>query len=105
MPGTKALRFWLILSIVLLWLNLISQLCHEILLPRMRSPENVLHPLQRTYPLHAGLITAVTGLVALCAPRWRTVRSVSTELASARRTTERTRQAGAKVVLVEEESR
>ena len=69
MPGTKALRFWLILGIVLLWVNLISQLCHEILLHRMRSPENVLHSLQRTYPLHAGLITAVTGLVAFCATR------------------------------------
>jgi len=26
MPGTKALRFWLILGIVFLWVNLMSQL-------------------------------------------------------------------------------
>ena len=69
MPGTKALRFWLILGIVLLWVSLISQLCHEILLPQGRSTEGVLHPLPRTYPLHAGLIMVVTGLVALCAIR------------------------------------
>ena len=69
MPGTKALRFWLILGIVLLWVSLISQLCHEILLPRMRSLADALHPLQRTYPLHAGLLMAVEGLVAFCATR------------------------------------
>ena len=69
MPGTKALRFWLILGIVLLWVNLISQLCHESLLARTARPEDALHSLQRTYPLHAGLITAVTSLVALCATR------------------------------------
>jgi len=69
MPGTKALRFWLILGIVLLWVSLISQVCHEILLARVRGPADALHPLQRAYPLHAGLITAVMGLVALCATR------------------------------------
>ena len=79
MPGTKALRFWLILGIVLLWVNLLSLLCHEILVAWVRSPEAVLHPLQRTYPLHAGLLTAGTGLVALCATRlaycaWHTPR-------------------------------
>jgi len=69
MPGTKALRFWLILGIVFLWVSLLSQLCHEFLLAPVRTPEDVLYPLQRTYPLHAGLIMAVTGLVALCATR------------------------------------
>jgi hypothetical protein len=69
MPGTKALRFWLILGIVFLWVSLMSQLCHEFLLARVRSPADVLHPMQRTYPLHAGLTMAVTGLVALCATR------------------------------------
>jgi hypothetical protein len=69
MPGTKALRFWLILGIMLLWVNLLSLLCHEILVARVRGLEAVLHPLQRTYPLHAGLLTAGTGLVALCATR------------------------------------
>ena len=67
MPGTKALRFWLILGIVFLWVSLMSQLCHEFLLARVRSPADVLHPIQRTYPLHAGLTMAVMGLVALCA--------------------------------------
>ena len=67
MPSTKALRFWLSLGIVFLWVSLISQLCHELLLPRMRSSADILHQLQRTYPLHAGLSTAVMGLVALCA--------------------------------------
>ncbi len=69
MPGTKALRFWLILGIVFLWVSLMSQLCHEVLLAQGRSTEDVLHPLQRTYPLHAGLLMAVTGFVALCAIR------------------------------------
>jgi len=69
MPGTKALRFWLILGIVFLWVSLMSQLCHEFLLARVRSPADVLHPMQRTYSLHAGLTMAVTGLVALCATR------------------------------------
>ena len=69
MPGTKALRFWLILGIVFLWVSLLSQLCHAFLLAPVRHPEAVFHPLQRTYPLHAGLIMAVTGLVALCATR------------------------------------
>jgi len=69
MPGTKALRFGLILGIVFLWVNLMSQLCHEFLLARVRSPADVLHPMQRTYSLHAGLTMAVTGLVALCATR------------------------------------
>jgi hypothetical protein len=69
MPGTKALRFWLILGIVFLWVSLLSQLCHEFLLAPVRHPEDVLHPLQRTYPLHTGLIMVVTGLVALCATR------------------------------------
>ena len=69
MPGTKALRFWLILGIVFLWVSLMSQLCHEFLLARVRSPEDVLHPMQRMYPLHAGLTMAVTGLVAFCATR------------------------------------
>jgi hypothetical protein len=63
MPGTKALRFWLILGIVLLWVNLLSLLCHELLVARVRGPEAVLHP------LHAGLLMAGTGLVALCATR------------------------------------
>ena len=69
MPGTKALRFWLILGIMFLWVSLISQLCHAFLLARVRGPADALHPLQRTYPLHAGLIMAVLGLVALCATR------------------------------------
>jgi hypothetical protein len=69
MPGTKALRFWLILGIVFLWVSLMSQLYHEFLLARVRSPADVLHSMQRTYPLHAGLTMAVTGLVALCATR------------------------------------
>jgi hypothetical protein len=69
MPGTKALRFWLILGIVLLWVNLLSLLGHEFLVARGHSPAAVLHPLQRTYPLHAGLLMAGTGLVALCATR------------------------------------
>jgi hypothetical protein len=34
-----------------------------------RHLENVLHPLQRTYPLHAGLMMAIMSLVALCATR------------------------------------
>src|SRR5215831_6998600 len=38
-----------------------SQLCHAFLLARVRSPEDALHQLQRTYPLHVGLITAVNG--------------------------------------------
>jgi len=67
MPGTKALRFWLVLGIVFLWVNLMSQLCHEFLLARVRSPADVLHPMPRTYPLHAVLTMAVTGLVALWA--------------------------------------
>ena len=45
MPGTKALRFWLILGIVFLWVSLMSQLCHEVLLAQGRSTEDVLHPL------------------------------------------------------------
>jgi hypothetical protein len=69
MPSPKILRVWLILGIVFLWVSLLSQLCHEFLLAPVRHPENVLHPLQRTYPLHAGVITAVMGLVALCATR------------------------------------
>jgi len=69
MPGTKALRFWLILGIVCLWVSLLSQLCHACLLAPVRHLDHVLHPLQRTYPLHAGLITAVMGFVALCAIR------------------------------------
>ena len=77
MPGTKALRFWLILGIVFLWVSLMSQLCHEFLLARVRSPADVMHPMQRTYPLHAGLAIVVKGLVTLCATRlaycvWRT---------------------------------
>jgi hypothetical protein len=69
MPSPKALRILLILSIVFLWVSLLSQLCHAFLLAPVRHPGNVLHPLQRTYPLHAGLVMAVTGLVALCATR------------------------------------
>jgi hypothetical protein len=49
--------------------RLLSQLCHELLLARVRSPKDVLHPRQRAYPLHAGLIMAVTSLVACCATR------------------------------------
>src|SRR5262249_732235 len=64
-----ALRVWLSLGIVFLWVSLLSQWCHAFLLAPMRHPEDVLHPLQRTYPLHAGLITAVMGFVALCATR------------------------------------
>ena len=30
MPSTKALRFWLSLGIVCLWVSLLSQLCHEL---------------------------------------------------------------------------
>jgi hypothetical protein len=64
MPGTKALRFWLNLGIMLLWVSLVSQLGHERLLPQRRSPADALHPLQRTYPLHTGLVMAVESLVA-----------------------------------------
>jgi len=67
MPGKKALRFWLMLPIVCLWVSLLSQWCHAYLLAPVRHPEHVLHPLQHTYPLPAGLITAVMGCVALCA--------------------------------------
>jgi hypothetical protein len=69
MLSLKALRVWLSLGIVCLWVSLLSQVCHEFLLAPVRHLENVLHPLQRTYPLHAGLIMAVTGIVALCAIR------------------------------------
>jgi hypothetical protein len=69
MLSLKALRVWLILGIVCLWVSLLSQVCHACLLAPVRHPENVLHSLQRTYPLHAGLIMAVTGIVALCAIR------------------------------------
>ena len=69
MPSPKALRFWLSLGIVVLWVSLISQLCHEILMPQGRSPAALLPQLQRTYPLHTGLIMAVMCLVALCAAR------------------------------------
>jgi hypothetical protein len=69
MPSTKALRFGLSLGIVFLWVSLISHLCHEFLLAWGGSPADALHPLQRTYPLHTSLRTAVMGLVALCAIR------------------------------------
>jgi len=69
MPSTKALRFWLSLGIVFLWVSLMSQVCHELLLARGCGPADTLPPLQRTYPLHAGLLMVVMGLVALCATR------------------------------------
>ena len=47
----------------------LSLLGHEFLIARGHSPAAVLHPLQRTYPLHASLLTVGTGLVVLCATR------------------------------------
>jgi len=63
MPGTTVLRVWLTLDIVCLWVSLLSELCHAVLLAPAHHPENVLHS------LHAGLIMAIMSLVALCATR------------------------------------
>jgi len=68
-PARRPYGFWLSLGIVCWWVSLLSQWCHALLLAPVRHPEDVLHPLQHTYPLHAGLITAVMGFVALCATR------------------------------------
>ena len=67
MPRTKPRRSWLILlaGVVLLSVSLLSLLCHEILVARGRSPEDARYYLQRTYPLHAGLLTAAAGFLII----------------------------------------
>jgi hypothetical protein len=67
MPRPKERRSWriLLVGVVLLSVSLLSLLCHELLRARGRSPEEALHQPQRTYRLHAGLMTAAAGFLVL----------------------------------------